>query len=211
VNIAILGSTGKVGTHLVEQALDRGWGVIAFARTPEKLGDLRERVTVIEGDVRDADAVDRAVRNADAVVSAVGHTESSADDVLEVTARHVVDSMREHGVKRFVTLVGAGVESGEDKGSLSRWVVRSAMKLFVGTMLEDAQRHSDLIGESDLDWTVVRPPRLNDDDPTGETRAGYLDLGFSDQCTRADLATFMLDSVESDRWVGELPMVANQR
>lgn len=209
MNVAILGSTGKVGTHLVEQALDRGWDVIAFARSPEKLSDLRERVTVVEGDVQDADAVDRAVRDADAVVSAVGHTESSADNVLEVTARHVVAAMNEHGVDRLVTLVGAGVDTDMDDTTFSRWMVRTTMKLFVGAMLQDAQRHSDVIRETDLDWTIVRPPRLNDDEPTGETRAGYLDLGFSDQITRADLASFMLDQVESDEWVGELPMVAN--
>lgn len=40
-------------------------------------------------------------------------------------------------------------------------------------------------------------------------RAGYLNLGFSDQLTRADLTTFILDQLESNEWVGELPMVAN--
>ena len=209
MRVAIFGSTGEVGRHLVRQALDRGWEVVAFARSPDKLGELRERVQVVEGDVHDAEAVHRAIEGVDAVLSAVGHTKSSSDDVLEVTARHVTEAMKEYGVERLVTLVGAGVETEYDDATMGRWMVRSLMKVVAGAMLEDAQHHADFIRETDLDWTIVRPPRLNNGDPTGEVRAGYLDLGFSDGLARADLATFMLDQVESDEWIGELPMVTN--
>ena len=208
MKIAIFGSTGAVGRHLVRQALDRDWDVVAFARTPQKLGDLTERVTLIDGDVQDAEAVDRAVEGVDAVISAVGHTDKSKGDVLEVTAHHLVDAMRNHGVDRLVTLVGAGVETEGDPSSIGRSIMRTLMKFMVGEMLEDAQAHADYIRETDLDWTVVRPPRLTDGEHTGKTEAGYLKLGPGSSISRADLAGFMLDQVVSDEWVRQSPMVA---
>jgi putative NADH-flavin reductase len=203
----IFGATGAVGRHLTEQALQRDWHVVAFARSPQSLGDLRDRVDVIQGNVRDPDAVNWALRDVDAAVSAVGHTETSQGDVLEVTANHLIQAMNRHGVERLITLVGAGVSSPKDPSSIGRTAMMSVMRLMVGGMLDDAQRHADLIRDTDLKWTVVRPPRLTDAEPTGHTKAGYLKLGPFDSIPRADLAEFMLEQVHSDEWLRESPMV----
>ena len=209
MKVAIFGSTGQVGRHLVERALKRNWDVVAFARSPSKLGELRDRVEVVEGDVQDADRVDRAVEGTEAVLSAVGHTSTSEGDVLTVTADHLLDAMRRHDVDRLVTLVGAGVETEKDPSSFGRTVMHTLMQWVVGEMLEDAQRHADRIRASDQEWVVVRPPRLSNDPYSGDWRAGYLQLGPLDSMSRADLAEFMLQQVESDEWVRESPMVTN--
>lgn len=55
---------------------------------------------------------------------------------------------------------------------------------------------------SDLDWTIVRPPRLTNDAPTGQYRVEENRLpkgGFS--ISRADQAVFMLDEVEGGQFV----------
>lgn len=209
MRVAIFGSTGQVGRHLVNRALNREWSVVAFARSPSKLGELRSQVDVVEGNVQNAEAVDRAVEGTDAVVSAVGHTDTSARDVLSVTANHLVDSMQRHDVDRLVTLVGAGVEADDDPSSFGRTVMLSVMKWVAGEMLADAHRHADLIRETDLDWVVVRPPRLVNAAYSGEWQAGYLTLGPTSSMSRADLAEFLLRQVESDEWVGRSPMVSN--
>jgi putative NADH-flavin reductase len=54
MKIAIFGATGKVGQHLVDQALERGDEVTAFVRDPSsKLTMQRhERLKVVQGDVQ---------------------------------------------------------------------------------------------------------------------------------------------------------------
>jgi putative NADH-flavin reductase len=209
MRVAIFGSTGQVGRHLVERALNREWEVVAFARSPATLGALRDRVEVAEGDVQNADAVSRAVEGTDAILSAIGHTRTSKKDVLAVTAEHLIGAARRHGIDRLVTLVGAGVTSEKDPSSVGRTVVLTLMKWMAGEMLQDAQRHTDLIRSSDLDWVIVRPPRLTNEPYNGNWRAGYLKLGPTSTMARADLAEFMLQQVRADQWSGELPMVAN--
>ncbi|MDS0477339.1 hypothetical protein [Natrinema sp. 1APR25-10V2] len=54
--------------------------------------------------------------------------------------------------------------------------------------------------------TVVRAPRLTEGDPTGEYRAGDLALGF-ESIDRADVARFILDCLEGEEFVRDLPKV----
>lgn len=105
---------------------------------------------IVEGDVRDPEAVERAVVNADAVVSVLGHTDSSKDDVLAVGGRNIIDAMEAHGVKRFITLVGAGVRHEDDDVGLGGKVMGFLLKTMAGDLLEDSKRHVEALYASDL-------------------------------------------------------------
>ena len=207
MNIAVFGATGRTGRPLVEQALAAGHDVIAFVRDPAKLAIEDERLSLVEGDVNDSEAVERAVVNADAVVSVLGHTDSSQDDVLEVGGRNIVDAMQTHEVKRLVTLVGAGVRHENDDVGLGGKVMGVLLKTLSGDLLEDSKRHVEAFYASNLEWTVVRVPRLTEGEHTGEYRAGYLSLGMRDTISRADVADFMLRLATSEEYVREMPTV----
>ncbi|WP_224449355.1 hypothetical protein [Haloprofundus salilacus] len=56
---------------------------------------------------------------------------------------------------------------------------------------------------------VVRPPRLTGGPYTDEYESDYLKLGPRSSVSRADVAAFMLDYVETDQWFGEMPMVSH--
>ncbi|MFC7138089.1 NAD(P)-dependent oxidoreductase [Halobaculum litoreum] len=213
MKITVLGSTGRTGLPFVDRALAAGHDAVALARSPEKLGDRRdhERLTVVAGDATDPATVEEAVAGADAVVSLLGHADGAPDDLLTVAGDHVVAAMRDHGVERYVTLAGAGVRSDRDPGrSLGGRAVGAGLKLFAGDLLEDSREHVDRVVDTDLDWTVVRPPRLTEGPYTGDWEAGYLRMGMGDAISRADLAAFVLTCVEGDEWVRELPMVTGR-
>lgn len=57
----ITGTTSGFGRAIAEAALDRGDTVVAGVRDPERLGDLRDRVTPVALDVTDPAAITRAV------------------------------------------------------------------------------------------------------------------------------------------------------
>jgi putative NADH-flavin reductase len=218
MKLTISGASGKAGRHVVEQALEAGHEVTAFVRDPAKLGLSHERLGVVRGDITDEAKVREAVRGSEAVVSAPGQTRSSSRDVLTVAAGHLVPAMEEEGARRLVSLVGAGVPDERDTGSLGRTLIRGLMKMVARHVLEDAERHAELVRDSALDWTLVRPPRLTArartgtyrDVPgrTGTYRAGYLQLGARNTISRADLADFMLRLASDGRYVREAPMVS---
>jgi len=74
----------------------------------------------------------------------------------------------------------------------------------------DKARQETLIAQSDLDWVIVRPAALTNGKGRGEYRQGdhIGNLILTSRISRADVATFMLDQLTSDRYVGLAPGVA---
>jgi len=209
MQLAVFGATGRTGRPLVVQALDRGHDVVAFARDPSDLAALdHASLTVVEGDAYAGDGVADAVAGADAVVSVLGQSSEGPDDLLTVAGDHVLDAMRDAGVDRFVTLVGAGVREDGESVSLSGKAMGTLLKLLAKEVLEDASTHVEHVETSDAEWTVLRAPRLVDGDGTGEYRAGDVALGF-ESVVRADVARCILDLLEDDAYVGEMPKVGS--
>jgi putative NADH-flavin reductase len=192
----------------VRQALDRGHDVVAFARSPEKLDVVDEALTIVEGDAYSGDGVTEAVAGSDVVVSVLGQTSDGPDDLLAVAGDHILDAMAETGVDRLVTLVGAGVREEGESVSFSGKVMGTVLKFVAREVLADAETHVERVRSSDTRWTVVRAPRLTSGEGTGEYRAGDIELGF-DSISRADTAQFILDVVEDDQFVHELPKVGS--
>lgn len=217
MRIAVFGATGRTGRPLVEQALERGHKVVAFVRDagglPSAVRD-DDRVSVVEGDAYTGDGVERAIAGddnpVDAVVSVLAQTSEGPDDLLTEAGRHMLAAMEQHGVQRFVTLVGAGVREDGESVSLGGRVMGALLKLLARSVLEDARDQVELVRASDTRWTVVRGPRLTEDAHTGEFRHGTdLSLGMRDTAARANVAEFILDCLEEDLYVHEMPKVAD--
>jgi putative NADH-flavin reductase len=205
MRIAVFGATGRTGVPFVRQALDAGHDIVAHARTPSKLPFVDDRLAVVEGDVYTGTGVAETVEGADAVVSLLGQTSDGPDDLLTVAGDHVTAAMADNGVGRYVTLVGAGVREEGESPSLSGKVMGTLLRLVAKEVLADAEEHVQQVRATDLEYTVVRAPRLVDGDAKGY-RAGDLDLGF-ESVARADVAAFCLDCVEEDLHVRGMPKV----
>lgn len=75
---------------------------------------------------------------------------------------------------------------------------------------QDMGRLETIIEESDLEWTIVRPPYLN---PSFKKSKEYQlnDLTFVKGCWkigRIDVAKFMVDEAAESKWVGKHPTIA---
>lgn len=208
MKIAIFGGTGRTGRHLIEGALGDGHEVTALVRDPGKLGPGHERLRIVEGDVLIPSRVGETVAGADAVLSALGHTKTSPKDVQARGTENIVAAMKEHGVRRLISLTGAGVRDPGDRPKLVDRVFSGLLKLLQKDVLEDAQRHADVIKRSGLDWTIVRAPRLTDGPATGEYRVGPVGENSGIKVSRADVAGFMLRGVTDGSYVGQAPMVS---
>lgn len=193
---------------MVEQALAEGHEVTAFAREPSRLGISHERLRVVRGDVTDPAAVEEAVAGQDAVLSALGHAEGSKGDVLTRGAENVVGAMERHGVRRLVSLTGAGIRDPRDRPKLVDRVITTLLKVLQGDLLRDSERHVEVIRESRLDWVIVRGPRLTDDEKRGEYRIGYIGKNSGTKISRSDVADFMLRQLEGNEYLGRMPVVS---
>ena len=217
MRIAVFGATGRTGRPLVEQAVERGHEVVAFVRDATGLpSTLRndDRVGVVEGDAYTGEGVDHAIAGGgdpvDAVVSVLGQTSDGPDDLLTEAGRHMLAATRRHGVERVVTLVGAGVREDGESVSLGGRAMNALLKLLAGSVLEDARTQVELIKDGDARWTVVRGPRLTEEAHTGQFRhEADLSLGVRDTAARANVAEFIVDCLEDDLYVHEMPKITD--
>ena len=217
MRIAVFGATGRTGHPLVEQAVERGHEVVAFVRDTIGLSStLRNdnRVSIIKGDAYTGEGVERAIAGddgpVDAVVSVLAQSSEGPDDLLTEAGRHILSAMSQHGVERFVTLVGAGVREEGESVSPGGRMMGALLKLLARSVLEDARDQVELVKGSDTRWTVVRGPRLTEDAHTGEFRHGpNLSLGMRDTAARENVAGFILDCLEDDLYIHEMPKVVD--
>jgi putative NADH-flavin reductase len=208
-SVTIFGGTGKTGRHLVRQALDAGQHVTVLARTPAKVDLQHERLRVIEGDIGDPAAVASAVDGADAVLSVLGPTQNTPDQQVSRGTKHILDAMKNHGVRRLVVSAGAGVGGEGDQPKLFHHLISFALRVAARHVLEDMTRTVAAVRGSDLDWTVVRVPMLSDDPPKGVVRVGHVGVNTGPRITRADMARFMLDQLHDPAHVRQSPVVSN--
>ena len=208
MRIVIFGATGKTGHHLVAQALSAGHEVRAFVRDASRLPMRHERLQIVEGDVLDTTSVEQAVSNVDAVLSALGHTKTSTNDVQKVGTENIVGAMKKSDVRRLISLTGAGVRDEKDRPKLVDRVFGLLLKILQPAVLEDAERHAEVIKASGLDWVIVRAPRLTDGPRTGEYRVGYVGKSSGTKTSREDVAGFILQQLTDDEYLHQQPMIS---
>ena len=209
MNLTIFGATGGTGLSLLNQALEAGHQVTAYARTPSKLTQTDPKLTIIQGEMHEAEKIRQAVAGADAVISALGPTSNTPERPLTTGMQHIVAAMEQEGVNRLIAATGAGVADPNDRPQLVGRLFGLALRLFAKHVLADSQGMVKAIQQSDLDWTIARAPRLTDKPGNSRLVVGYAGQGPGTQLTRDDFAKFMLQQVDSDKWSRKSPMVSN--
>jgi putative NADH-flavin reductase len=193
MKIALLGSTGGIGRHVLEQALDAGHEVTALARRPEAITIVNPCLHVVKGDALDYASVRRVVAGNDAVISALGVTNREPTTLYSQGARNALRAMDETGVNRFLCISASGLDPGM---LFQRVVAKVVLWRLLKHMYTDLTIMEQIVRESSADWTIVRPPRLTDNAHTGHYRVAiqkHLPNGWL--LSRADVADYLLKAV----------------
>lgn len=204
MKLTIVAATGGVGRELLEQALDAGHDVTAVVRNPSKLSRQVRAVTTDLTAPAPA-ALESAVAGADAVLSGLGPHSSSDAGIASRGTRAIVAAMRATGVRRIVAISAAPVSTVASPGRpnpprydpgdgfFMRHLFSPFAKAQFRKVYADLALMEDILADSGLDWTVVRPPQLTSKPLTGTYRTAYgqnIRGGWS--APRADVAHLML-------------------
>ena len=210
MKIAVFGGTGKTGRLLIQQALEEGHSVTAYARHPEKLGAPREGLTVIRGELSDAAVIECAVAGADAVISLLGQGRPVKGTPVALGTRTILAAMSAAGVRRIVVIATASAADPKDRLPARSWLFIGFARVVMRPAYDDVVATARAVRESDRDWTIVRPPFLRDGPRTGRVRVGYLgDAVTGTYLSRANAADFMLRQLDTDAYVRQAPIVSD--
>jgi putative NADH-flavin reductase len=211
MKIVIFGASGRSGRPLVEQALAQGHTVSALVCDPAKLSLNHPNLKIIQGDATNPEVVEKTIAGAEVVISVLGHVKDSPKNLLTTAMTNIIKAMNKLGVRRLISLSGAGVPDPLDQPKFIDKFIRFLFKLPIGGMrevLQDSLGHVELIKATDLDWTIVRGPRLTEDPPKGQYRVGYVGKDSGIKLGRADLADFILKQLNDNQYLRKLPVVS---
>jgi putative NADH-flavin reductase len=204
MKLTIFAATGGIGRQLLEQAVAAGHDVTAVVRNPKQ---LPPGIRALKADLAAPDpaALEGAVRGADAVLSGLGARSASEAGVAWQGTRAIVEAMKATGVRRIVVVSAAPIgtvpspglpdppKHDPGDGIFMRMLFSPLTKAVLRKHYADLARMEDVLRDSGLDWTVVRPPRLTDKAVTGRYRTAYgQNLRRGLFISRADVAHLML-------------------
>ncbi|GAX06349.1 NAD-dependent dehydratase [Secundilactobacillus pentosiphilus] len=155
VNVLIIGATGSVGSVTRRYFLDHTDDQLTLmARNTSRLGTLDAiREKVVEGSVTDRAFLQSALKGQDVVFAAL-----SGD--LPAMASAIVSGMDQVGISRllFITSMGIYNEIPVNIGAQGN--------LQSNPMLKGYRQAADIISESDLNYTTIRPGWFDNGDDT---------------------------------------------
>jgi putative NADH-flavin reductase len=211
MKIIVFGATGGTGKLIVSQALAKGHSVTAFVRNPEGL-TADPHLRIIQGDLFDLATVVDAVRGHRAVLSALGARSRQKADILANALPVMLEAMRQEYVTRLIVLGASGVQRdhGKYQNALTNMAIWVAKKTVLKHPFVDQAALERLLAASDVDYTIVRAPRLLDGPFTGTYRVlpdalppGALSI------SRADVADFMLQQLTDPRFHRQGPYIGS--
>lgn len=203
MKLVVFGSTGSMGRQLVEQALEQGHTVRAFARNPSKLNIEHDNLEVMQGDAMDFPSVEKAVEGQDAVLCSLGAGRKGT--VRSEGTKNIVRAMEKAGVRRFICQSTLGV--GDSWDNLSFFWKYIMFEGLLRQAYKDHMGQEDYVRQSHLDWTIVRPAAFTDGGRTGEYRHGFAatDKTTKLKISRADVADFMIRQLTDDTYLHKTP------
>ncbi|SCG49069.1 NAD(P)-dependent oxidoreductase [Micromonospora inositola] len=222
MKLTIVGATGGVGRHLVDQAVAAGDDATAMVRDPGKLAGAPVRVVAADLATADPTTLRAAVEGADAVLSGLGPRSAADAGIATRGTRAVIEAMTTGGVRRIVVVSAAPVGTvpspgrphpprrDPGDGPLMRYLLGPAIRRVLRRHYADLALMEEVLRDSGLDWTVVRPPRLTDRPLTGTYRTAYgCNVRGGLTVSRADVAHAMRHLLDRPESVGQTVGIAN--
>lgn len=195
---------------LVDQALEAGYHVVAYARNPSKLAKTHERLTVIQGELRDHEGIERAMSGADAVISVLGPRRDSKGKPITEGIQNIIAAMKKEGVRRLIISSTASAEDPSDEPDLRFKILVEIVRLLIRPSYEEIIGTANAVRKSGLDWTIVRLSLLNNGPRSGKVRVGHKGRGeVGLRIARADIADFMLKQVNDPKYLRQAPLISN--
>ncbi|MGN8158712.1 SDR family oxidoreductase [Salinisphaera sp. SWV1] len=194
MHVLVVGAHGKIGRRFIHAVDGSGHTARAMIRDSGQMDEMKAIGTTdvvvadLEGDCS------AALAGCDAVVFTAGsggHTPpEKTEDVDRNGAISIIDQAVSAGVRRFVMVSSMNADTPEKGAEKMQHYFRAKGA---------ADNH---LRSTDLEYTIVRPGKLTEDDGTGHVDIAK-DLGRYGEIPRDDVARVLLMTLDSPNTIGQ--------
>jgi len=197
--MVVLGANGGIGMQTVKLALNAGYSVTAILRTPSNLQISHPNLQIVRGNVLKLEDLDRHLEDKNIIVSAIGKNSLKKTTLYSQGNKNVIEAMKRVGLNRGFFVSASGLEVNPSFSLLIRLATKFILQPVLHNMYADLWRMEEIIKESNITWTILRPPKLLNGPETGKYRISidhFLNKGL--EISRADLAHFIVTNLTNE-------------
>ena len=197
MNITIIGASGGIGLETVKIGLKRKHTITTLSRSEINIEE-KKSLKMIIGDATNKTDLFNSIQNAEAIIVTLGTAKNmKSTSLFSDFAKLIVEINRENKLNiPFIFVTGFG--AGESKNYVS-WLIKLFLNYLLKDVYADKTKMEEIITESNLNWTVVRPGRLLDKELTEKYRVEnklYKGINIGG-INRADVADFLIKQAEN--------------
>lgn len=199
LTIALFGGSGQTGQAVIAAALKRRYRVKALVRQSGSLQNSDPGIEEICGDLLSAADVRRTLAGAEAAIITFGPRPPFKDIFCEAATKSIIEAAKQSGPRRLVCLTGAMIGDYPENQSYFFGLLKKLGARHSTLTFQDRAAQEQQVRQSDLNWTIVKPPRLTNSPGTGRIVAGKnIKIGLMASISRQDLAEVLLDQCGND-------------
>lgn len=206
--VIVFGAAGRTGKYVVQYALDAGYAVTAFVHR-NTVPVQHYNLTIVEGDVLDAEKISALIKGHDVVISTLGapSIEGDAVNLMSNAMKVFIAGMQQHGVKRMLAVGGLGVLQMNETTQLLYKPDYPQQYFNIG---EGHNKVYKVLQASNTNWTFICCPDIIDGPRTGkyQVKKDYPADGLY-QIYTGDIADFMLKEIAENKFVQTRVGIAN--
>lgn len=207
--MAVIGGTGKSGKYLVKRLIEQGFQFKVLLRDPDSFKVKSPLAEVVQGDVTNYSSVNTLIQDCQAVISTLGLGIPASDPtIFSQATSHVIRSMNEQKVNRYIVTTGLNVDTPFDNKSPKTLVGTDWMRKNFPISTANKQSEFEILSNSDVYWTLVRLPLIEQTDAIGEIMVSLEDC-LGDKISATDLADFLIEQLSTDMFIRKSPFIAS--
>ena len=197
MNIIIFGSTGKTGTVLLRELLKSDHKLSVYVRSPEKLRKYKDKISIFTGSIGDQNQIKIALQGQDLIMSTFGSRTLRKTNVQEIFMQNLVAAMESEHKERLIALSAWGAGTSHKENTLLLNILQATL---LRNMFNDKNKGEAFILRSSLDYTLIRPGRITNQNSSKIVKASVVKDGLSTTISRGNLVKFMIEQIDSDTW-----------
>ncbi|PAE16055.1 hypothetical protein CHH91_10475 [Virgibacillus sp. 7505] len=197
MKIGVIGATGKAGSLITREALDRGHEVTAIVRNAAKVD--QSNINVLEKEIFDIKADD--IKDFDVIVNAFNSAPGQEKQHIE--AGHIlIEALKDAPSTRLLVVGGAGSLFVDDKKTTRIFETPDFPDAYLPTATNMGENLKELENSEGIQWTYISPGGFFDAEGkrTGSYQSGgdvmILNKQGNSYISYADYAIAMLDEIE---------------
>ncbi len=215
MKILLLGATGRTGRLVLQKALEKGHQVSCIARNATRIPE-QEGLTIFEGNAGTKSSLEEAISGCDAVINVlnISRTSDFPWSRLRTPPTYLSDVMRllvsvaaKHNLKRISVCSAWGVS--DTKNDLPKWFRWFIDNSNIGVAYRDHEKQEQILQESELVWTIVRPVGLTNSHRKEKIRETFGNTPKPNlTISRASVAEYLVDSLNHEHLIGKKVVIS---